>query len=325
MEEEKTPGIVGTIVHLFVAWLPFCVLLTGSIWVLCGILLSLDRRADAPWMKEPMLEQLDLFSNQMLRTHESSPALPVPDSSEGALRAADPGSAPHARDALRCALESRTKLKIQLRITDNTSTLMSVRYTQGGAGAALNLHHMFLDTPPGVLHALARWVINPKAKKSGSVLNTFIKERSQKIRPSARRAVHVRTVGRHFDLKSLFDEVNLGHLGGEIDAAITWGKMPRQRRRRSIRFGSYTPGEHVIRLHPLLDQPFVPRYFVRYIVFHEMLHAKLGIEESPSGRRVIHSAEFNRLEGAYPDYAKAIAWMETESNLNRLLNSRKCA
>ena len=92
-----------------------------------------------------------------------------------------------------------------------------------------------------------------------------------------------------------------------------------RRRRRSIRFGSYSPGPRLIRIHPLLDQDFVPRYFVRYIVFHEMLHAHLGLVESPSGRTLSHTHEFNQIERAYPDFHRAEAWQRNSANLRKLL------
>ena len=99
--------------------------------------------------------------------------------------------------------------------------------------------------------------------------------------------------------------------------------MPTQRRRRSIRFGSYTPVDELIRIHPYLDQAFVPEFFVRYIVFHEMLHAHMGIEETPNGRRRIHPPAFRRREEEYGDYDRAVAWMNDESNLRRLLRAPK--
>src|SRR5690606_9202221 len=112
------------------------------------------------------------------------------------------------------------------------------------------------------------------------------------------------------DLQQLYDEVNRTEFEGAVDCGITWGRLPTRRRRRSIRFGSYSPKEHLIRIHPYLDQAFVPAFFVRYIVFHEMLHAVMGIEELPSGRRAIHPPAFKRREEQYPDFARAVRWLE---------------
>ena len=56
-------------------------------------------------------------------------------------------------------------------------------------------------------------------------------------------------------------------------AAITWGaRTGRPKRRNSIKMGSYSVEDRLIRIHRSLDRVFVPRFFVAWIVFHEMLH-----------------------------------------------------
>src|SRR5690606_25166299 len=135
----------------------------------------------------------------------------------------------------------------------------------------------------------------------------------------SRREGRLVTEGLFHDLQRLYNEVNRLHFGNEVRARITWGRMPPSRRRRSIRFGSYTVEDNLIRIHPLLDQDFVPRYFVRYIVFHEMLHAHLGVKEASNGRRCVHTREFRERECAYPGYEEALAWQNNPANLRKLL------
>ncbi len=55
-----------------------------------------------------------------------------------------------------------------------------------------------------------------------------------------------------------------------------------------------------IRIHPLLDDSRVPRTFVEYIVFHEMLHAVVPSDRS-SGRRYDHPEAFRVLERSFPN------------------------
>lgn len=211
---------------------------------------------------------------------------------------------------------------LHLTLTDNSSSMMSLRYRKNGV-ALLRLHHMFLDAPPKVRNALAQWLKRPRAQKAGDVIDTFIKARRHLIQEAPVRRVRLRTEGRHHDLTELYKEVNRKFFDEKIGVPITWGRMPggRRKRRRSIHFGSYAPLERLIRIHPLLDAEFVPRFFVRYIVFHEMLHALLGIKESPSGRRSIHTPEFNTIERGFPDYKKAAAWMDNAKNMRRLLDA----
>jgi hypothetical protein len=252
---------------------------------------------------------------------KETPCLPVP---RPAAPAPSPLAARRAElqrqaNALLDDLGKRTSMVIRLRITDNSSTIMSVRHTADGKGARVSLHHMFLAATDEVRAALAHWIKHPKSRASGSLLDEFMREQRHLIQPRKRPAHTLRTRGHCFDLGAIYRELNQRFFENTVSAKITWGKMPTVNRRRSIRFGSHEPKAGIIRIHPLLDQPFVPEFFVTYIVYHEMLHAFLGIEELPSGRRGIHTPKFRRVEKAYPDYQRALDWMENKNNLNRLL------
>ncbi|MBX7257277.1 MAG: DUF45 domain-containing protein [Candidatus Hydrogenedentes bacterium] len=216
-------------------------------------------------------------------------------------------------------LEERIGTPVMVTLTDNASTVMSMRRNRADGSLTLRLHHMFLYATGTVVAALAAWIKRPRCKRSGAVIDAFIRENRHMVRRVAKPVRDLRTSGAVYDLRQMYEELNSAHFEGAVAAAITWGKRPAPRRRRSIRFGSYSRDENLIRLHPYLDQDFVPEFFVRYVVFHEMLHAYLGIEESESGRRRIHTPQFNRLERRYPDYEKADAWQRNPANLRRLL------
>ncbi len=215
-------------------------------------------------------------------------------------------------------LERRSGMVIHLRITNNRSTVMAVKFSHCGLSARLSLHHMFVQAGPDVVLALAHWVKHPRSRKHAALLNGYIRDHNHLIAPRKARTVPLHTQGRVYDLQKLYDEVNAAEFEGRVDAPITWGKMPPLKRRRSIRFGSYSPQEHLIRMHPLLDDPAIPAFFIRYIVFHEMLHADLGIEET-EGRRVLHSRAFRLRERQYKDFAAAERWMENPKNLALVL------
>jgi predicted metal-dependent hydrolase len=61
-----------------------------------------------------------------------------------------------------------------------------------------------------------------------------------------------------------------------------------------------------------MDSKRVPGYFIEYVVYHEMLHAAIGIQER-EGRRSIHSAEFKKREKLFKYYERAMAWENTLS------------
>ena len=80
--------------------------------------------------------------------------------------------------------------------------------------------------------------------------------------------------------------------GEKVTLPITWGpRRAMRRRQRSIRLGAYDFERQLIRIHRRLDDPSVPEWFVGFVVFHELLHHRFGVERR-AGRRVIHSAAF---------------------------------
>jgi hypothetical protein len=124
--------------------------------------------------------------------------------------------------------------------------------------------------------------------------------------------------GRYFDLRALFDRLNARHFRGRLRGySVVWGRRRRQRPKEYFVFGSIQEEDRIIRIHPLLDQPFVPRWFLEYILYHEMLHSVVPEEVDAAGRRRVHTEEFYRREKAFPRYRRARQW-EAE-NLARFL------
>jgi hypothetical protein len=128
-------------------------------------------------------------------------------------------------------------------------------------------------------------------------------------------------VGHHHDLQAILREVNVRYFEPTVNACIGWARraaaLGRRRKRRSIKLGSYLGRARSIRIHPVLDAGWVPRFFVEYIVYHEMLHDVLGMPVR-NGRRRLHGPEFRARERLFDRYAEAIAW--ERDNLDRLLS-----
>jgi predicted SprT family Zn-dependent metalloprotease len=87
-----------------------------------------------------------------------------------------------------------------------------------------------------------------------------------------------------------------------------------------MRFGAYVPAAQLIRIHPALDQSFVPRSFVEFIVYHELLHHVIP-PVLVKGRYQIHSAAFRQREREFPAYGEVVAWRR--QFLRRLLRSNR--
>jgi len=215
-----------------------------------------------------------------------------------------------AQDSLERRIRAHlTKGRVQVTLTDNRYTMISVRRIAKERRYEVRLHHMFADADPVITRALARYIADNDAEAS-RVLGDFIDENSGHVRGRARRAptTVIFTAGEHHDLRAIYDELNAHYFDNKIEAAITWGaRTGRPRRRNSIKMGSYSVEDRLIRIHRSLDRAFVPRFFVAWIVFHEMLHQVHDIRVK-NGRREFHSKEFLADEARFEQYEQARRW-----------------
>jgi predicted metal-dependent hydrolase len=167
---------------------------------------------------------------------------------------------------------------------------------------------MFAEADPVITRALARYIAD-NDRDASRVLGDFIDATHGQVRGgrAARRASSC-SRRRHHDLRAIYDDLNTRYFATAIDAAITWGpRTGRPRRRNSIKMGSYSVEDRVIRIHRSLDRTFVPRFFVEWIVFHEMLHQVHDIKVK-NGRREFHSKAFLADEARFEHYRQARAW-----------------
>lgn len=204
-------------------------------------------------------------------------------------------------------------------LTDNRYTMISVRRERrNGRHYKVRLHHMFADAEPGITRALARYIAK-NDRHSSRVLGDYIDANQHRVRDRSRRSCSPRltTNGTYHDLRQIYNDVNERYFNGRIDAHITWGQRTgRPRRRNSIKMGSYSVEDRLIRIHRSLDRAFVPRFFVEWIVYHEMLHQVHDIKVV-NGRRQFHSKEFLEDEARFEHYVEARAW--ERAHLEQLL------
>ena len=132
------------------------------------------------------------------------------------------------------------------------------------------------------------------------------------------RQLNLRHEGRYFDLRTIFDRLNAKHFRGRLkNYTVEWGRRRKTRPKEYFVFGTIQEEDRVIRINPSLDQPFVPLWFLQYVMYHEMLHSVVPDEIGPSGRRRVHTPEFYRREKQFPGYNRARRW--EDENLARFL------
>jgi hypothetical protein len=208
--------------------------------------------------------------------------------------------------------------RVRLTIHDNRSTMVSFRRRTGEVH--YRVHHMFLDAPHEVVRALAHFAGTTRGsagrrRDAGARIDAYVREHRARI--GAPRVDRLEPRGRVHDLQAIYDRLNAACFGGAIEARIGWGPVRNAGRRRSIKTGVYVQDARVIRIHPTLDRPAVPEFYVAMVVFHEMLHQAVPAREV-NGRRIVHGPEFRRRERAYPDFLRAKRW--EEANLDLLLS-----
>ena len=216
----------------------------------------------------------------------------------------------------RADLEARLQREVQgarieLGLTDNRSTMISVRTEPGRF--VLRLHHMFLGAGPEIVLALARYVERDD-RASSQLLNRYIDRHATRIRRPRRARGPARALqprGEAHDLAAIFAAINARYFAGAIRADITWGPRLspalRGRERRSLKLGSYCVEDRLIRIHPSLDRREIPAEFLGWIVYHEMLHQKHDIPVR-GGRRQFHTPAFLAEEARYEHYEAARRW-----------------
>ena len=125
--------------------------------------------------------------------------------------------------------------------------------------------------------------------------------------------------GEYFDLQAIFAKINQQYFRTKPlrGYTITWGRRRRLAPKEYFVFGTIQEEDRVIRIHPRLDAPFVPTWFLEYVVYHEMLHARVPDEFTAEGRRLVHTEEFSRREREFLHYRRARRW--EDENLARFL------
>jgi hypothetical protein len=197
-----------------------------------------------------------------------------------------------------------------------------VTHSRARGTLRVRVHMMFLGAPDRVRDALVAYVVHGN-REASQVVGQYIDRNLHRIRASRAVPGPLKTRGEVHDLLPILGELNADYFGGALsDVLVMWGRRSASqegRPRRSIKLGSYSAIERLVRVNPVLDKPWVPRYFVAYIVYHELLHHV--VPEVRNGRRVVlHPPEFLRREREFRHFARAAEW--EHKHVNRLLRAR---
>jgi hypothetical protein len=116
----------------------------------------------------------------------------------------------------------------------------------------------------------------------------------------------------HHHLESLATEVHRTYFYKVPPLPVRWGNQIGRKKRRSIRLGSYNHITTEIRIHPLLNSPGIPAFFIQSVIHHEYLHHVLGGN---------HNRRFHAAERKFRYYRESQEWIRR--NLFLLLGRRR--
>lgn len=251
----------------------------------------------------------------------SAPPVPQPPRRAAKRRARVTSMPAFDRDAneqLEAALRGALTLPVRVTLTDNRRTMISIE--RNPQLMHVRLHHMFAGADAVTLEALGAYLASAD-RQAAQQIGRFIEQHRTNIRGRRVRPVQLSAIGLHHNLNDIYRDVNAQYFANRVEAKITWSRdaqLRARRRARSIKLGSYTARDKLIRVHPALDADFVPRLFVEYIVYHEMLHHVIPGSRG-LGRVNLHPPEFKDREKEFRHFERALAW--EKRHVPRLLRS----
>ena len=209
----------------------------------------------------------------------------------------------HDETYLKNYFQKEVNKPVLLTLTDNSTSMISVREKQGGI--SVRLHRIFLKADNEVLDEVVSFIKKKRGKTP--VIRQFIRQNQSFLKERKPRTITINPNGKLYNLTDIFNSLNSEYFNNSLSVLITWGKRsPRYAvKRRTL--GNYQKKTNTIRINPILDSRKVPRYVIEFIVYHEMLHAVIDTVLK-NGRRSIHSKEFKNRERKYRNYHKAIEW-----------------
>ncbi|NGX61073.1 MAG: hypothetical protein K940chlam9_00553 [Chlamydiae bacterium] len=207
-------------------------------------------------------------------------------------------------------LEEKSALHLDLKVNKNRRTVLRV-LEKRGRWVRLSAHKMFLDAPDEVIEAISAYIRGSYRKNSphDKVLKRYIHDQSENH--DAPDQVDPRGVvldGRVYNLAELYDEVNNTYFGGKLSLSYTWYGEHGRNNRRQVTFGQYVGRMQLVKMHRILDDPFFPRVFVSFVLYHEMVHSVVLPTIDVYGRTRFHGSEFREKEREFAQYEEARAW-----------------
>jgi len=173
-----------------------------------------------------------------------------------------------------------------------------------------NYFDCFDTSPKNIISALEKTLLtkllsekNLPASSREAISSLSSKEKTKNKHPSTLGLISNDKV----NLKEILEKLNTEYFGSKIKANIEWGKKVNKNNLTSFRFGSYDPEKKLIRIHPRLQQGFIPLSVLELTVHHEMCHQWAPMKRERN-MWIAHHSQFKEKEREYRFYDEARSW-----------------
>lgn len=193
----------------------------------------------------------------------------------------------------------KTGLRVLLRLHRNKSNWLSFKKEEGTI--FLSLHEHFLEGTDEVIEDVLSMLQGKRGLTAKSRSFLFAKE-NQPIEAASE------PIGHFWNLSELYREVEKTYFA-DLNLKITWfGEMAKKRGR--ITLGQYDASCRLVKVHRLLDSDQIPKFFLHFIIYHEILHSIYSPKPHSKGFLSIHPKEFRVKEREFREYRQAQEWLK---------------
>jgi hypothetical protein len=212
--------------------------------------------------------------------------------------------------------ESKSPPEIEIRFYPYVSVNHTIRVRRGKV--FVRVSDLFKHVPFEVHKALAFILVaklldKPVPVEARRFYRNFVNDKEfqdvaiENKRRKGRKVI-TSAIGEFCNLEHIFGKLNLIYFQNEIPKPkLTWSRSRSYRR-----LGHFDKAHNSITISKALDDSYVPKFVVEYVVYHEMLHIKHPTQHR-NGRRYNHTPAFKRDEEKFAYFDEAEDWIEDNS------------
>lgn len=209
-------------------------------------------------------------------------------------------------------LQVGSRKKIRLKINDNRTTMLSVKWEP--ECTTVSLHRMFLKAPEGIVQSIGKY-IGRKNLSISPMVKAYIENSLRRLDYSNKLdKAKLSTKGAVYNLQAIYNKLNARYFDNKLNLSITWFGTKRTKKGSRLAIGLFQEPMKLIKIHRLLDNEHFPLFVIEFVIYHEMVHAVHPPYVDAKGVTKIHHKAFKEKEREYSNFLKAERWIEAHQH-----------